>query len=138
MQVFFLGFKGKSKSIAMKDRLTLNDFLMTAQQVLDFATLEEARSFRYAVSNKVLDIEHESVFETQKHRITNDCVIVVMVRLFGGNTLSETLDTIAKQELYVELEKVPLSAKSCTICLEDKIPCLKVCCTWMCKQDFAT
>ncbi|KAG9322373.1 hypothetical protein KVV02_003313 [Mortierella alpina] len=137
MQVFFPGFKGKSKSIDMKDRLTLNDFLVAAQEALDFATLEEASSFRYADSNKVLDIEHESVFETQKHRITNNCVIVVMVRLFGGNTLSETLDTIAKQELYVELEKVPLSAKSCTICLEEKIPCLKVCCTWMCKQDFA-
>ncbi|KAF9569550.1 hypothetical protein EC968_002557 [Mortierella alpina] len=104
---------------------------------MDFSTLEETRSFRYAVSNKALDIEHESVFETQKHLITEDCVIVVMVRLYGGSTLSETLDAIAKQELSAELEKVRARAKTCTICLGDKMPCVRVCCSWMCKQDFA-
>ncbi|CAO3572908.1 unnamed protein product [Mortierella alpina] len=137
MQVFFRGFKSRAISIQLKDGFTLNDFLLAAQQAVDFTTLEETRRVRYAVSNKVLDIEHESVFATQKHLITEDCVIVVMVRLLGGSTLSETLDTIAKQELFMEMEKVPTSAKTCTICLEEDIPCLQVCCTWMCKQDFA-
>ncbi|KAF9949668.1 hypothetical protein BGZ70_001672 [Mortierella alpina] len=112
MQVFFRGFKSKTISSQLKDGFTLNDFLLAAQQAMDFATLEETRGVRYAVVNKVLDIKHESVFATQKHLITKDCVIVVMVRLLGGSSLSETLDTIAKQELFIEMEKVPTSVKT--------------------------
>ncbi|KAF9949667.1 hypothetical protein BGZ70_001671 [Mortierella alpina] len=137
MQIFFRGFKNNTISAQLRDGFTLNDFLLTTQQALGFASLQEARSFRYALCNKALDVERESAFETQKYRITQDCVIVIMVRLLGGYILSETLDSIAKQELFIEMEKVPTSIKTCTICLDDEAHCLRVCCTHMCKQDFA-
>lgn len=137
MQVFFRGFDSKTRSTDLQPGLTLKDFLLTVQLVTGVQTIEETRSFYYSVSGKPLSVKSEDHFEKHRHLITQDCVIIIMIRLLGGTTLSEALDTIAKQELYVELEKVPTSLRNCTICLEEDTSCLRICCTWMCKEDFA-
>ncbi|CAO3572907.1 unnamed protein product [Mortierella alpina] len=105
MQILFKGFQTNTISAQLREGLTLNDFLLTAQQALGFRTLEEAGSFHYILCNKSLDVKRESAFDLDKRRISQGCVIIVMVRLLGGYTLSEILDSIAKQELFMEMEK---------------------------------
>ncbi|KAK3809173.1 MAG: hypothetical protein J3Q66DRAFT_353143 [Benniella sp.] len=135
MQVFFQTLNGRSVVKQLSDSFTLDDFIKTASEVLG-VTREETKIWRFSVGGKPLNISNAAEFERNKQYITKDCNIFMLLRLLGGCNFQETLHNIAKQQFDTELDKVKTSSADCSICFDSETACIKVCCTWMCKEDF--
>jgi len=120
----------------LTDPFTLEDVIKAVSEVLGGASREETLSWRLAIDNKPLVLEKPEAFEEYKHYITNECNIFLLVRMLGGTNFQDALHTIAMQQLDEELAKVQTSLKDCIICFDSDTPCIKVCCTYMCKDDF--
>ncbi|KAF9344220.1 hypothetical protein BGX26_004643 [Mortierella sp. AD094] len=136
MQVFFRRINGDVVTRQLKDSFTRDDFIATAGDVLGLSSPEEILSMRYVVGSKNLDVEHAKQFDLNKKYITEECNIIVMLRLLGGYTLPDALQSIAEQGLEDELDKVATHSAECVVCLDDEKDCLKVCCVWMCRETF--
>ncbi|KAF9203962.1 hypothetical protein BGZ49_005848 [Haplosporangium sp. Z 27] len=137
MQVFFRTPKEKLVCTNLADKFTLKDFLNTADDVMGLKNRDETLSFRYVVGCKSLNVKDEHEFQKNKDNITENCNIFILGRLLGGSTLMESLETIVEQQLEDELDRVARFTSECSICLEtDATNCLKVCCVWMCREDF--
>ncbi|CAO3568848.1 unnamed protein product [Mortierella alpina] len=136
MQIFFQTFDGHNKCTQLPNTFTLDEFVNTAGKVLGFINRDETLSFRYTVGSKALNVNNAQEFDRQKQYITNDCNIFVLGRLLGGWTLPDTLQTIAEQQLKAELGKVATRLAECSICLDTEMDCIRVCCVWMCREDF--
>ncbi|KAG0364022.1 hypothetical protein BC939DRAFT_445937 [Gamsiella multidivaricata] len=136
MQVFFRTSNERLVSRQLLDTLTLDDFIKTAGDVLGSTSRHEILSWRYAVGGKPLDVKHASEFDRHRQYITKDCIIFVMGRLLGGSTFPDTLQIIVEQQLEDELDKVATHSTDCSICFDTDTDCLRVCCAWMCREDF--
>ncbi|OAQ28609.1 hypothetical protein K457DRAFT_33005 [Linnemannia elongata AG-77] len=135
MQIFFRNLSGQSVCAQLVDAFTLNDFLNTASNVLGHRNRDETLRFRYTVSGKPLDVEHEKEFDKQKRYVTEGCNIFTLGRLLGGWTLPDTLQAIAELQLRDELEKVATCSADCSICLDTSMDCIRTCCVWVCRED---
>ncbi|KAF9359494.1 hypothetical protein BGX34_008336 [Mortierella sp. NVP85] len=136
LQVFFHPLNRPSIKKYLNDPFTLEEFTILVSEVLGGASREEAISWRLAVNGKPLVLDKPEAFNQYKHYITNDCNIFLLARMMGGTNFQDALHTIAKQQLDEELDKMQTSPKDCTICFDSDTDCIKVCCTWMCKEDF--
>ncbi|KAF9122331.1 hypothetical protein BGW39_009808 [Mortierella sp. 14UC] len=136
MQIFFRTINGRTVPFELLDTFTLDDFVHAAGKVSGFLSRDETLSFRYTSGSKPLNVANADEFERQKQYITEGCNIFVMGRLLGGRTLPETLQAIAELELKDELDKVVTRPADCMICLDSQTDCIRVCCVWVCKEDF--
>ncbi|KAK3821670.1 MAG: hypothetical protein J3Q66DRAFT_155125 [Benniella sp.] len=135
IQVFFHTLNGRAVPKQLSDTFTLEDFIKAVSEVLG-TSREETLKWRLAVHSKPLVLDRPEVFNKYRDQITNECNIFLLLRLQGGSNLQDTLYTIAVQQLDDELDKVKTSTADCSYCFDSDADCIKVCCAWMCKDDF--
>lgn len=136
MQVFFRTVSGRTVPVQLLEAFTLDDFVEAASRASGFRSRDETLSFRYTSGSKPLNVNNAEEFARQSQYINDGSNIFVMGRLLGGGTLPDTLQAIVEQELDGELEKVVTRSTDCTICLDSEMDCVKVCCIWVCTEDF--
>ncbi|KAF9437591.1 hypothetical protein BGZ76_000115 [Entomortierella beljakovae] len=134
-QVYFRTPEGRTIAIMLPADFTFEVFKKIGNEVMA-SRHDEIQGYYFAVSGRSISMENRKQFDGNKHLITKECNIFILGRLLGGRSFPDTLQEIVEQELKVEISKADTHTSECSICLDDDTNCVKVCCTWMCGEDF--